>query len=503
MDDYLSLDVPQRQSVKGIVLILAKLIVQTFKRFWPLLIILFNREITIQRLTTTLIIILVFLLIALIYSIFYYRNFLFYIDYDSHRFILQKGVFSSKIVDVPFSKIQQVDLKRSIFQRIINVYSVVIDTAGSKKNEVLIHAIPYEKARNLSDTLSREAKKAVDSEENEGVVQKDKVWTHHLSIFDLLKIGITESYFRGFLLILAFVATTYSQLNDYFENIVDDYIVSNMEYIEDVSSDFLYIVSFIVVVFVLSIFVTVARTILKHFNLTIRQTPKRLEVEMGLNTNTKVSFQAKRLQYFKIETNRIQKKFNLYQAQMSLAGSTDEIDKSKIIVPGLTKTLIESILEFLYHKDLSKNIRSYFPHKVWLNKRILITFLVLIAFWLFSYRMGGFLQNLNYLIVVSILFLVFIIPYQVLVFRSIKYNVSDEFLHIEGGLWTQKKEIIELFKLQGVTSVQPLWYKRRDVFNVTFHTAGGDVKLRAVPSSFLKEINYILYKVESGTEPWM
>ena len=85
-------------------------------------------------------------LLSLIYSFFYYKKFKFHIDYEQKEFVLQKGVFSTEFINIPFDKIQQVYFKRSIIQRVINVYEVAIDTAGSSQKEVTIKALSKEKA---------------------------------------------------------------------------------------------------------------------------------------------------------------------------------------------------------------------------------------------------------------------------------------------------------------------------------------------------------------------
>ncbi|MFD2433194.1 PH domain-containing protein [Mesonia maritima] len=73
----------------------------------------------------------------------------------------------------------------------------------------------------------------------------------------------------------------------------------------------------------------------------------------------------------------------------------------------------------------------------------------------------------------------------------------------KSGVWNQTIERLELYKLQSVTVKQPFWYKKRDLYNVVFHTAGGDLAYRALPAEILKEMNYSLYKIETSTKAWM
>ncbi len=97
------------------------------------------------------------LLLSLGYSIKYFLNFKFHIDEKNEEFVLQKGVFSTDVINIPFQKIQQVNFRRNILQRIIGVYSVVVETAGSQDKEVEIKALSEERANALADLLMAHA----------------------------------------------------------------------------------------------------------------------------------------------------------------------------------------------------------------------------------------------------------------------------------------------------------------------------------------------------------
>src|SRR5699024_1800437 len=335
----LKFEKPQRQAISGILLIFFKSAYKFIRAFWPFLILVFVSSSDEVRFYSFLAL-PVLVILAGVYSYFYYRKFIFYIDYENQKFILEKGVFSSESIRIPFDKIQQVDLKRSILQRLIGVYGLSIDTAGSKKDEIQIHALPEKEAKKIAEILTR--LKANSTEKTEDFVeeqqdenlQPQEFWKFKASLLTLIKVGLTRSYLRGFLLIFVFASTIYNQIESYFssylptENQFDDFY-------DEASNNVLILLFSISFVFILSVFVTIGEVIIKHFNLNLKQNPKNLEIEMGLKTNTKVSFQAKRLQVLKIITNPIQKRLNLLEAHFFLASSQNDLGKSKIIAPGL------------------------------------------------------------------------------------------------------------------------------------------------------------------------
>lgn len=497
---------PQRQSPIGILLIFTRAAYLFFKKFWALVIFVVISSPEKSTLYGRLGLVAL-LVLGMVYSYVYYRNYHFHIDFENRRFVLQKGVFRTELLKIPFDKIQQVDLKQSLLQKFVGVYGLSIDTAGSKSDEVHIRALSEEKATALSNLLTTAQKEFKETEPQEGIeineeksVTSTKIWEYHLPLITLLKIGFTKSFLRGFLLVFGFGMSLYTQLEDLLGSLIDEARETSRFYWSEVSGSLLLTVVIAVLVILISMAVTVLEVVFRHFDLNIFQTKERMEVKMGLLTNTKVSFQARRLQLLRILTNPIQKRLNLYEVQFSLASSQDELQKGKIRVPGLNPSLIQNIKDFLY--DRETGIRQNFkPHRAWVNRRYILTSLPLIPLGLFIYLEGP--ENPIIPISLGFLYILILFPYQYFVYKSIKIQLSTDFLVIEQGLWTQVQQIVEIYKLEGVSVRQPFWYKRRNLHNLVFHTAGGDMSIRAVPFDFVKQINYMLYKVETSDRPWM
>ncbi|MCM4160265.1 hypothetical protein FHG64_04225 [Antarcticibacterium flavum] len=499
---------PQRQSIKGVVLIFLTTLYRFLRGFWVLGVYFLLSN---PSSTTVLYVVLGIIAVAVLtlgYSWFYYRRFLFHIDYQRDEFVLQKGVFSTEDISISFDKIQQVHLKRSLVQRLINVYSVIIETAGSKEDEVSIKAVSREKARELTDILMKAKKDAVEpvfndlevEERPEDAKPKTKLWTHKLDILTLLKIGISSNYGRGFALVLAFFATIYNELNTFFK----DYEEEFSEYYDQVP-DFTQSFSLMIILFgillIISILITVLEVFIKYFGLKLVQTRESLDLEMGLKTNTRVSLQPRRVQLMQVVTNPIQKAFNLYEARIALASSENVLQKKKIKIPGLARDTVGRVKSFLYgarETGLEKVIR---PHRLMLLRRIFIVLIPVgisyLILWWFPYTTQGFWVSM------AVLYLLLALPYQILRYKSLKLIFEDDFLIKKQGVWTSREEVFEAFKMQAVTVKQPFWYKRRNLYNLVFHTAGGDVTFKAVNREVIPYINYLLYKVESSDRKWM
>ena len=498
---------PQRQSVKGVLLIFSSTVYKIFRGFWVLGIYFFLQSPEKQMILFAGLGIAVVSLLVLVYSYFYYRKFIFYIDYSKEEFKLQKGIFSTEDIAIPFDKIQQVYLKRNILQRIINVYSLVIETAGSSEKEINIQAISKPKADALSDLLIKARKEAVEAEEVPGepgtTEEKEILWTHRLSFTDLFKIGISSNYLRGLTLILVFFSTLYNELKPFAEDYSEG-LDERLQEIPSLLGSAGIILAVVIVVLLLSMLITVLEVFIKYFNLKLQQSRSSLELEMGLKTNTRVSIQPKRIQLLQVTTNPVQKWLDLHEARFSLASSENSLEKSKIKVPGLGEKTVEKIKSFLYADSPSENsfLQMFKPHKIVLFRQIFGGVILPVVLSLLFPVFTDFIGYETWAIFAAI-YLVLGILYQVKLFLSKKLLISEEMLQLKSGVWTKQEETVESFKLQSLSVHQPFWYKKRNIINLKFHTAGGDLAFRAVDKSILPYLNYVLYKIESSKKGWM
>lgn len=76
---------------------------------------------------------------VVVYQVLSYKHL--YYRLTSTEFNLYKGILSKKHVHVPYQRIQSVDQRASLFQRIAGVCSVSIDTAGGSSNKAIL--VPY------------------------------------------------------------------------------------------------------------------------------------------------------------------------------------------------------------------------------------------------------------------------------------------------------------------------------------------------------------------------
>ena len=494
---------PQRQSRLGLVLIFATSLFHLARNLWVVVVYFFFKEFDVQTLITVTIGIVAVIFLTLGYSIIYFLKFKFHIDEKNEEFILEKGVFSSDVINIPFNKIQQVNFKRNILQRVVGVYSVMLETAGSHDKEVEIKALSKEKANVLADRLmflkGRTGTEEVDGDEvSVESRQKEKKtlpeWEHRVSVDTLVKLGLTSNYLRGLGIILAFYITLREQF------MLEDTLPAGISEPQNFAGSVTLLV--IILFLVVGMVATVAKTVVEYYGLHVQKFKDSLQVEMGLRNNTRVNLRANRVQVMQVLVNPIQKWLNLYKLKISLASSENDLSKSQIKIPGLPEDVVEQIKLYFYKSNFSEQ-RVILPNKLLIFRRTMISLIPVLLGLLVSYFYRDFL-NLSYILFAAGIYLVLSAVYQFFYVRNLKLFYSEGFLVKKSGIWIKNTQILEMFRLQAVSMHRPIWYDHSELTNLVLHSAGGDISFPMVDENEVKPlVNYLLYKIESTERAWM
>lgn len=139
---------PSRQSRVAIAIILIKFIRFTIRTFWPIALSIFiGRKSGSSFQDIIGYVALGLAAFNLIGSVLTYFRFYFHIE--DGAFVIDKGVLKRSKTNIPFERIQTINLQQNIVHQIFGVVSLEIDTAGAKKSEMTIDALKKEDAEAL------------------------------------------------------------------------------------------------------------------------------------------------------------------------------------------------------------------------------------------------------------------------------------------------------------------------------------------------------------------
>ena len=494
-------DKPQRQSSVGILVLFVDTFYQYGRAFGPFLFIYILKINEVNKLHLILIFIALVLVIGVIAYLKYF-NFTFYLDHNKNEFIIQEGVFSKTNTTVQLYKIQQVNITQNLLQRVINVYSLEVDTAGSNDKEGRIKAISHELAVELKSALLHNELQVQTNElradENEKTNSSEPFLK--ISLLSLLKMGITSNYVKSFSLLLIFFFT----LLDYVEKLFGKELY-NQRTIENYVNFELLLQSIFVLFFifiVLIVVVNLTRLLIKYFDYTINKQKGSLLISYGLiNTNSTI-VKPEKVQITSVSRNYFQKKLNVLELRIKQATQGDQEERrSRIDIPGCNEMEKNAVLSLIFSKIPEKGVML----KPNFRKLVFAVFLTIVLPLLCYYRVRSVVPNFDYhydfLIPVYVIFMGLI---QYFKFKNSRLFISNEFIIRQSGAWDISNEIIEPNRIQAITTSQLFWHKKINIGSLTLHTAGGNIAFQLGEFSKIKQyVNLWLFELEKSDSNWM
>jgi putative membrane protein len=497
---------PQRQSIVGIFIMFIYSLQGYIKAFWPILVIWIFKFDEINKGYLLAGTVAVFVVIGII-AYLRYRNFTFYIDQENDEFIITEGVFNKTKIAIQLHKIQQVNINQSFIQRVVGVYELAVDTAGSNKKEADIKAISHALALDLKVRLLENDKKkiieesSVDSAEIaiEKQVETDIPFIN-ISFLSLLKIGITSNYVKSFFVLLAFFFT----LSDQIKQITGRDVLHD-ENIEDYvdKSQLVNVFLILFILFFLAVIViNLIKTVFTYFDYKITRQKGSLLLSFGLLNTRSTIVKPEKVQITSITQNFLQKKMNVLEFKIKQATNGEkEAHKMAIEIPGCNKLEKDAILKLLFQKIPEKGVMLK-PNFRKLGFSVFLTIgLPLLGFYFVRDFIVTQMPMIDYL---AGFFVVFMGLIQFFIFKNSRLFINDDFIILQSGAWDVSNEIIEPSKIQAITVSQLFWHKNINIGSLTLHTAGGNIAFQLGNFTAIKQyVNLWLYEIETSDSNWM
>jgi uncharacterized membrane protein YdbT with pleckstrin-like domain len=493
---------PQRQSSIGVLLMFVDTLQQWGRGLWPILVVYIFKFDELNK--VYLFIGISVLLVAIgIVAYLKYLNFTFYLDNKNEEFVINEGILNKTKTIIQLSKIQQVNINQSLLQRIIGVYELDVDTAGSNKKEGKIKAISHPVALALKARLIENEKTEVDSETSELGSQKDTAGERPfmtISFLSLLKVGITSNYVRSLGLILAFVATIYENSKNFLDS--SDFDEKKLDAYLDKSAAIQSVIVIVLLLLCSILIINLVRVIFRYFGYKIARQNGSLLLSFGLLSTKSTIIKPEKVQIVTITRNFFQKKMNILELKIKQATSGEKEERKSVIeIPGCNEKESVEILNLLFLKTPEKGTML----KPNFRKLVFMIFLSIVL------PLSGFLAFVKYIeprffdfAYVSPLYVFFVGSIVYFGFRNNRLFVNDNFIIKQSGAWDVDNKIIEIGKIQAITTSQFFWHRRADIGSITIYTAGGNVAFQLGNYSEIKRyVNLWLYELETSNSNWM
>ena len=443
---------------------------------------------------------------------------------------IHHGVFQRRYTNLPLWRIQNVKIERPFYYRPFGYALVVLDTAGSGKEEAKIVAVPedyaealkkqvlYEKAlhdegdldclpnEDLSDEQSssfptpRTRAKAVDSSHsNEEVLNRR-------SVKDIIIHGITNNrvwiilgaaapfYDDVFGLVSEWLADKGLQLNQ----LVGEQTVAWWQF-------GLYAFVILTMLMALVALLSVGGALFTFYGYTLSRTGDRYIRRSGLLNKLEVSMRASRIQMITAKQDwldKILKRVNLYFEQNSTAGQQMQelMSPNKLIVPSVTEDEAFALSQEVMpgcdlrgqdYQTISKRFITF-----WLLAGWTLPFITFFTIGAVSSHLDIMLGSLVVFSAVSLL----------LTLRWWRWGIAydSKYVYIRRGRIGIDYQCFEPYKAQQVIVKQSVFMKRRKQATVKFVLASGAVTVPFLPEDYVNKLaDSVLFEVESTRRSWM
>lgn len=493
---------PQRQSAIGILILFFDTVQKWGRGLWPILVVYVFKFDELNK-SYVFLGISAFLILTAIIAYLKYLNFTFYLQDENEEFIISEGILNKTKTIIQLDKIQQVDINQSLIQRIIGIYELNVDTAGSAKKEGRIKAISHPLALALKARLLDNEKKTSILSEQEPIVQEEDIEKESIvkiSFLSLLKVGITSNYVKTLGLILAFAATLYDQSKGFIEK--SEFDEKQFDAYLEQRSVISSIVFLLFLMFVLVLIINLVRVVYKYFDYKVAKQNGSLLLSFGLLSTKNTIVKPEKVQITTITSNYFQKKMNILEIKIKQATSSDKEDRKSVIeIPGCNENEKEAIFKLLFQKVPAKGIVLKPNYRKLVFSIFLSMVLPVCAFFAFAEYIEPLFFDYTFAAILYLLFVGLIVYFG---FQNNRLYINDDFIIKQSGSWDIDNKIIEPSKIQAITTSQLFWHKKANIGSIIIHTAGGNLTFQLGDFSTIKHyVNLWLYKVETSNDNWM
>ncbi|WP_413513845.1 PH domain-containing protein [Myroides odoratus] len=500
--------IPNKQAPIGIIVNFIYALQKLIRAFFPILILgvlKFRKSETGMPLNWIILSTTIFIVLVFVIAYLNYRNFYFHIEKETDSFVVQKGIFNKTKTTIQLRKIQQVNINQSFINKILNIYSIEVDSAGSSVKEGVIKSVSHEVAQALKETLLTY---------KEGLLEEDKVTltneqahaianihqdVRSISVWTLLKVGVTTNYLYTMGIFLLFVNSIVAEGSKFFNDSIDDEAIDT--FLEERVT--LYVGLIAIVFFLAAIFiVNIIRTVLKFYNYKVIVQNESLFLSYGLLHTKSTIIKPSRVQLVKIVRNYFQKLWGISSVKIHQVFGKESLNqKTALEIPGCSNEETTEFFDMIYKKPLElegvelKHNYRFFGFRFF--------FLVLIPVSLFMRLTHDILESTWIFISGGVYFVIVTL----LIWRYFKIGrliVTPHFIVVKSGVWDITHTVLEPHKIQKIVLSQLVWQKSANVGSMLLFTAGGIVSFSTSNYAELKQVrDQWLYEIESQNKSWM
>ena len=408
------------------------------------------------------------------YAILYYLRFKYHVE--GEVLIVEKGVLRRERLQVPFERIQTIQLFQGPIQQVFGLTGLRVDTAGSSGSELQLVAIRKDAAEALQDILRSRVKEpaseapveSIEGGAEEGIAEAEQeaggVPLVSLSLLGMVKVGLSQNHLRN--AFAGFALFTYILGNK------PEAITALLDSVPGILAPIigmallLLILPGILLFLVSGVVVSVVTAFLRYFNLKSSIGEEGLHAEMGLLRRNTFQVPFARIHLTIWRSNWIRRKLGFETLEVRQAqAQSGTVGGVRVMLPAMESQHRE-VLEAVLYPDLgTAPLQELSPARRLRWLLWLMAALPCILFWL---NMSPWAAGACTALWIPLTGWTTRRRYE-----SLRMKVFSDTVVIEKGWFWRRRILLKMSQLQGVEWQRHIFLERRSIGHIVFHTAAG------------------------------
>lgn len=376
---------------------------------------------------------------------------------------IRQGIFVRKQLYLTRERIQVIDISAGLLQRMFNLVSVEVKTAGSTSKEAKIDAITHTEAEELKRLL-RHGPSAMEYDAT------PPSQLYKLGYRDLFLSALTSGNLG---ITLSIVGGAFSQL----DQVIDEQqAVRFFEWIVPASSSINFVFVAILFVLVVSWILSILGSLIKYYDFTLQVKEHELLIKRGLFEQKQLTIPFDRIQAIQIKEELLRQPFGYAAVQLESAGYADEqhsqnstvlfpFIKKKEVGQFLARVLPEYAVETPTVSPPPLALRRYLFRMLWLSLIVIIPTYIFIPY-----------GSMSLIILAPALLLGWA------QYRDARIGVAGHTMRIRWRLLSRRTAIVKKYRVQSASVKQSPFQQRLGLMDyevtVTSGSSGRTYKVR-------------------------
>jgi putative membrane protein len=399
------------------------------------------------------------ILVYTVYETAYVQLYEYRLDGDTVD--IKSGVVSKREREIPFERIQNVDIAQNAIQRVLGIAEVRMETAGGGESEARLRYVSRQEARRLQELISR--RKRGDTTERDPGASDDILF--ELSDTELGILGVTSANVRLLGLLSALVV--------FGSPVAAEQVSLRLELLLFLGP------ALALVALVLLWAVSGVQAVLRYYGFRLLRHDEELRYERGLLQQYNGTIPLSKIQTLMIRENVLARSLGYGSLAIETAGyAPGQEDEVESAVPIAKRERVFELARTI--EDIGDPAFTRPPKQA--RRRYVGRYTIVLGL------LVGLLGGTHYLSesgVFSMWYLaaalwVLVPPAAHLKWRNLGYHVGEDYVITRSGFWSRRTTIVPYYRVQTIANTQSIFQRRHGLATLVVDTAtsggfwGGD-----------------------------